>query len=310
MKKKIICPVCNSSESILLATVQDLEYWTSSDLFSYFLCSICNSIFLKNPPIDRLSEIYPDTYYSTNFNSPNFLTLAYYLNATKNYLDKIYFRKLLKKISFNSDLSCLDIGGGSGWLLNVLRQSDSRIKSTSVLDINPKSRAIAEDAGHKFYCQTIESFDLKDSYDIVLLLNLIEHVADPRKVLSIIHKSMKKNGILIVKTPNTLSWNRLLFANRYWGGYHAPRHWIIFNEKSFTRLSKKMGFIVESLTYTQGAAQWAASIYGSFFPNAHRKTLMHHRPFFNLLILIFAFLDFIFLPFLRTDQMFVVLRKF
>lgn len=303
------CPLCKSKNVRFLSSVNDVEYWTSNDKFLYDECLSCKLIFLRNPPIDRLGEIYPNTYYSTDFEIDNNFSLNSLINKVKIFLDKLFFRRALSSIDGINQLSCLDIGGGSGWMLNVLRLADSRVGLTSVIDLNPKSRDVAEKNGHIFHCENIESVKFRDQFDVVLMFNLIEHLSDPRRTLAAINNAMRPGALAIIKTPNTNSWNRKIFEAKYWGGYHAPRHWMLFNEKNFRLMCEEIGFVVQKLSYTQGAPQWAASILGTYFSDRENKLIMYKRFSFPLLLLVFAVFDFVMLPFQRTDQFFVQLRK-
>jgi len=303
------CPLCQSSNLKFLSGVKDVEYWTVNDTFSYYECLSCQIIFLKDPPQDKLSEIYPNTYYSTDFDFNKGFSVISFLSAVKLFLDKKFLRQALSSISGKEQLSCLDIGGGSGWMLNILRMADTRVGLTSVIDLNPISRDIAQKNGHTFYCQNIESANFRNQFDVVLMLNLIEHLSDPKGVLAAINIAMRPGGLAIIKTPNSCSWNRKIFKTKYWGGYHAPRHWIIFNEKNFRKLCEEVGFVVQKLTYAQGATQWAASILGTYFSDGKKNLIMHKRFSFSLLIFFFGLFDFLTLPFKKTDQIFVELRK-
>lgn len=303
------CSLCSSNKIRFLSEVEDVEYWSSQDTFFYYECLSCELIFLKDPPFDKLSEIYPDSYYSTDFQIKSSSLINYFLNNVKTFLDKKFFRKTLSTIKHRQKLSCLDIGGGSGWMLNILRASDSRVNQTSVIDLNPKSKELAKKNGHTFYCQNVEAIDFNNLFDVVLLLNLIEHVANPKNVLKSIHSAMRPQALAIIKTPNNKSFNRRLFESKYWGGYHAPRHWNIFNEKNFRKMCEDVGFVVQKLSYTQGAHQWAASVLGSFFSSGRKKVNMYSRFSYSVLLIFFAIFDFMTLPFRSTDQFFVVLRK-
>ena len=303
------CPICGSNKLRFLSDVKDVEYWTSDDIFSYYECLSCQLVFLKDPPCDKLDEIYPDTYYSTDFEIKKEFSINSFLGKVKLFLDKKFFRRALSSIKDREQLSCLDIGGGSGWMLNVLRSADNRVRHTSVVDLNLKSRDIAERNGHVFYCQNIDSVKFRNQFDVVLMFNLIEHISDPKGVLEAINIAMRPGALAIIKTPNTRSWNRKIFETKYWGGYHAPRHWMLFNEKNFRMICEEVGFVVQKLSYTQGAPQWVASILGTYFANKEKKLIMHKTPSFSVLMLFFSILDFVLLPFRRTDQIFVELRK-
>lgn len=303
------CPLCKSNNLRFLSDVKDVEYWTSNDTFFYYECLSCQLIFLKDPPCDKLSGIYPDSYYSTDFDIQKKVSISGFLSTVKLFMDKKYFRRALSSISSKEQLTCLDVGGGSGWMLNVLRMADNRVGLTSVVDLNPKSRSLAVSNGHTFYCQNIESANFCDQFDVVLMLNLIEHVSDPKRILEKINVAMRPGALAIIKTPNSRSWNRKLFEKKYWGGYHAPRHWVIFNEKNFQKLCEEVGFVVQKISHTQGASQWATSILGTFFSDNQKNLIMSKRFSFALLMVFFAFFDLLMLPFKRTDQILIELRK-
>jgi hypothetical protein len=35
-----------------------------------------------------------------------------------------------------------------------------------------------------------------------------------------------------------------------WGGYHAPRHWVLFAPETFRSVAERAGFVVDRLTLT------------------------------------------------------------
>ena len=304
------CPLCHSAGTRLLSSVRDVEYFTSDGVFHYYGCDDCGSIHLKDPPVDRLGEIYPNNYYSVSGPGQRKSLLATVLESVKASMDKRLYARVLKTIP-GDILSCLDIGGGAGWMMNVVRDADSRVRKTAVLDINENSRAPAEENGHRYLNHTVEMLRAENEFHFILMLNLIEHVADPMRILTNVCKALTPSGRLLIKTPNTKSWNRRLFEKHYWGGYHAPRHWVLFNKESFYKLAADCGFAVESFRYTQGAPQWVASILGTwelYHPGASRKPL-YNRPLCSILTLLFAGFDFLRLPLSRTDQMIIVLKK-
>jgi 2-polyprenyl-3-methyl-5-hydroxy-6-metoxy-1,4-benzoquinol methylase len=307
MNKIIICPNCKTASNKLLSSVSDVEYFTTSDHYDYYECLLCHVIFLNNPPVQNLNLIYPDNYYAVIGPNEKTSSLMRILEVIKKRFDILSFSKSLKKIS-SSKLNCLDIGGGTGWVMNLVRESDSRVQATTILDINKKSELLANANGHKFICGPVESLDSNNEFDFVLLLNLIEHVQNPEIVLNTIFRSMKSGGLLYIKTPNTDSINRYIFDAKYWGGFHAPRHWVLFNKANFSELARKTGYSIEKFTYTQGAPQWAASILGTFF-KGNRNSPMHTDFKFSFLLMLFACIDYLRLPFCKTDQMIFLLKK-
>jgi SAM-dependent methyltransferase len=278
-----------------------VEYLSSDESFPYVRCSDCGALSIATVPSDRLGEIYPDTYYSF---SEGEMSLA---ERVKQWLDRRMFARLFSQLEGKS-LSALDVGGGTGWLLTQARAVEPRLTHTAVVDIDAQAREGAEKLGHAFHLSRIEDFQSDQKYDLILLLNLIEHVDDPVAVLARMGKLLAPGGKILAKTPNHDSLDARLFRNRSWGGYHCPRHWVIFTPESFARAIRSAGLNVDKIAFTQGAPFWAVSA----LEWLSRKKLarvdyarpMCRHPLFGPLLALFAALDMARKPFARTSQMF------
>jgi 2-polyprenyl-3-methyl-5-hydroxy-6-metoxy-1,4-benzoquinol methylase len=110
-------------------------------------------------------------------------------------------------------LAALDVGGGAGWLLSTLRKVSPRVKATHEIDINDGARSAAESAGHLFHCCRVEEFTASRSFDLILLLNVIEHVTDPAAILSAMRKLLSPGGLMLIKTPNVNTLDCRIFRN-------------------------------------------------------------------------------------------------
>lgn len=302
----IPCINCSSTFTNYYADAKDVEYFTSTKIYTYHHCNNCGVLFIDPLPVKELQLIYPNNYYS--FTTKN-NGLAF---KVKNYLDKLFFRNILKKIKDNS-ISVLDIGGGTGWLPDLIRSIDNRVIDTQIVDIDNKAATTATSKGHKYFCGTIETFETDKKYQLILLLNLIEHVANPQIVLEKAFKLLAPGGFVIIKTPNYKSWDATIFKNLHWGGYHCPRHWVIFNKQSFEALAIKCKFTIEKFNYTQGAPFWTVSILHwlhqkKWIKATAQKPLIYH-PLFGIISILTATLDFLRKPFAPLSQMFFILTK-
>src|SRR5262245_22077534 len=172
------------------------------------------------------------------------------------------FRRLLRSVPGDS-ISVLDVGGGYGWMLNRVREAEPRVRETFVLDFDESLRRKAEEEGHGFYARRVEEFASERKFDFILMLNIIEHVADPLRVMRVISNVLSPGGAILVKTPNVDTIDRYIFQRHNWGGFHCPRHFVLFNKSNLTRLINHCGLEVERFSYTQGAAQWTSSILGA-----------------------------------------------
>jgi 2-polyprenyl-3-methyl-5-hydroxy-6-metoxy-1,4-benzoquinol methylase len=300
------CIACGSIQSTPWATATDAEYCTTDDEFRYLRCDSCGVLFISPVPSDRLSVIYPKNYYSF------VASKASLVQSIKARLDARVFRKMLADVP-GASLSALDVGGGSGSQLDALKAaSGGRITRSVIVDLDDHAATLAREKGHEYFCGRIEAFESKDRFDVAMLLNLIEHVDDPGRVLRKIAGMLNPEGVLLVKTPNWDALDARIFRNADWAGYHCPRHWVLFTKESFSALAAESGFEVAEFSFTQGAPFWTASLLHWLAKRGivkiTRERPVPYHPLFGPLNALFAGLDFLRMPFARTSQMFFVLR--
>ena len=294
------CPICARARGSYYATARDIEYFTSSDDFTFYRCDQCDVLFLDPMPFDRLDEIYPANYYSFHVDAERSIA-----QRIKRFLDERAFVALTHDIQ-GSNLSALDVGGGSGWLLNDLKRADRRVDRTAVVDIDARAEDIARASGHAYHLTTFEKFETEDRFDVILMLNLIEHVTDPMAVLRKGKQLLRPGGRIWIKTPNFDALDARVFRNRSWGGYHTPRHFVLFTRDSLVRHCEAAGFKVVHCAYTQGAPFWTVSMInelrklGVCSVSAKRPSIEH--PLTPLFQIGFAALDFLRMPFSKTSQ--------
>jgi len=302
------CPVCGGKNPELFAEAYDKEYFTSDEKYRYARCEQCTAVYLDKPPTDRLHEIYPPNYYSYGGieNSTTFT------ERVKARLDRRMLRKVLRGIP-GRRLRVLDIGGGAGWMLDVARAASSRVAETHEVDLKKEPAEAAERAGHVYHCMAVEDFTSSQRFDLIMMLSIIEHVPDPRSVLRRMADLLTDDGLLLVKTPNTATLDCRLFRHRNWGGFHCPRHFVLFTAAGLARLGAECGLEVVRSQYTQGAPQWALSVMawlsdrGMLRISADRPAYTH--PVYELLTALFAAVDYARLPFAPTAQIVVTFRR-
>jgi SAM-dependent methyltransferase len=259
------CVVCGSEQLTLYKEVSDEEYFSlPGERFAYLECGRCLSIVLPDPPADRLQEIYPPTYYS--YKPPSRSPIW----RLKSRLDDRTFRKLLARCD-GDELSVLDVGGGSGWVLGRLRGIDHRVKRLTVAEFGEHGRAAAEAGGIEYIAGGIDAVPPDAQYDLVLMLSVIEHVADPARELSEVRKRLAPGGLVLVQTPNVDCWERDVMRTRgYWGALHAPRHWVLFSENGFRQTADDAGLRIVEGRHIQGGIFNAWSVMAAL----HRRGII------------------------------------
>ncbi|CAN5876589.1 hypothetical protein BH11BAC4_BH11BAC4_24300 [soil metagenome] len=302
----ISCYNCRSNDTGHYATAKDVEYFTDNDHYEYYQCNCCKVLFIHPQPLNKLQQIYPSNYYSFNDNSKS---VSFKI---KNKLDGLFFKKQLSRFS-KKDIKVLDIGGGTGANCDIIKRNDNRVTETQVVDMDATAGQTAIQKGHTFFYGKIEDFETTVQYDLILMLNLIEHVADPETVLKKAVSLLNAGGVIIIQTPNYNSLDASIFRRKNWGGYHCPRHWIIFNKTSFMNLAKKCGLMEVHFSYTQGAAFWTVSILHQLqqwkMIKADEKRPLVYHPLFGIISMCTAAFDFIRKPFAPLSQMLIVLKQ-
>lgn len=303
-----VCPACGGAVSRPFAVARDVEYHTTREEFHYLVCGACGVVFLPQPPIDRIAEIYPRNYYSYRAEGPS----SSWIRRVKDRLDARAFGRLLRGVPGDA-LKVLDVGGGTGWRLSLVRAACPRVVETHEVELDDRARAAAEAAGHVFHAGGVERFDGDRSFDLILLLNLIEHVADPAGVLCKMRDALSDRGRLVVQTPNTDTLDCRLFRDRSWAGFHCPRHWVLFTRPSFLALAERCGLRCEQARYVQGGYQWAASILASLAEKGLVRVSAEHpvdaHPAFFALAGAMAGIDMLRAPFAPTAQMMFTLAR-
>jgi SAM-dependent methyltransferase len=133
----------------------------------------------------------------------------------------------------------LDIGSGSGWLVENLNALGWRAEG---LDFDPRAVANARQRGLTVHLGglTAQRFPA-DAYDAITMCHSIEHVHDPLSWLREVHRVVRPAGRLVIATPNTESLGHHVFG-RDWLSLDPPRHLQLFNADNMERLLRAAGF--------------------------------------------------------------------
>ena len=113
--------------------------------------------------------------------------------------------KLNQKIKPLKKVKILDIGCGGGLLSEPLSRLGAEVVGIDASDRNikiAKSHAIKSNLDIKYLCSSPENFNSKTKFDVVLNMEIVEHVQDVDFFLKSCAKLLKKNGIMFVATLN------------------------------------------------------------------------------------------------------------
>lgn len=230
------CALCGSESGTPLARGYDFEYLTTRSELTLWRCA-CGGVFLSpRPAPEALGRVYPSNYYSYDFEKK----LGPLVMRFKKVAERAKVRAYEPYLAPGARV--LDIGCGDGHALREIGDAYPAPLELEGLEFSEHAIAAAERAGIRVHRGRIEDAPLpSESFDLVILNQLIEHVREPREVLAAIRRALKPGGHVFIETPNIDSLDARLFRRRYWGGYHLPRHFHLFDTRSLAALVSTSG---------------------------------------------------------------------
>ena len=114
----------------------------------------------------------------------------------------------------------------------------------------PRVAAAARAAGLNVHAGLLEEQRFPEhSFDAVTLFEVVEHLREPRGLLTECRRLLRPGGVLVLSTGNTASWTVAAMGAR-WDYFHIARdggHISFFNPASLRRLAAGCGFAVERI---------------------------------------------------------------
>ena len=172
--------------------------------------------------------------------------------------------KLANKKTPLKNVKILDIGCGGG----LLSEPMSRLgASVTGIDASKKNIDVAKLHSRKnnlkinYFCSSPEKFKTKDKFDVILNMEIVEHVEDINIFLKSCTNLLRKNGIMFVATLNKtlksyifaivgaeyiLGW--LPIGTHEWEKFVKPNELISILKKNDLKLDKIDGMVFNILT--------------------------------------------------------------
>ncbi|PTM06013.1 MAG: methyltransferase [Bacteroidetes bacterium] len=182
------------------------------------------------PKEEMLSEYYKtEDYISHTDTKRNLFEKAYHLVRSLSLKRKL---KLINSLGFEKK-NLLDIGCGTGDFLKTAKHDGWTV---SGIEPNENARQIANTKtdNEVYDVEQLLKFK-KQSFDVITLWHVLEHLPKLDEQLSILKNLLKEKGTLIIAVPNHKSFDATHY-NKFWAAYDAPRHLWHFNQISISKL--------------------------------------------------------------------------
>jgi 2-polyprenyl-3-methyl-5-hydroxy-6-metoxy-1,4-benzoquinol methylase len=250
----MICPLCESPENspIRILTQEKGKSRKSAILLK---CRKCGLLFAEDCASDR-SRLYDESYWVWDVESGEAEKM---IGETKKTAFAGQLGSLKKHINPEGK-KILDVGTGFGYLLEVANELGFDCHG---IDISGKA---VEMSSRKFSGKIVKgnliSADYPNGYfDVVSMVDVLEHIADPRETIAEAQRILKPGGLLFIISPNSSSITRLL-SGKNWFQYKYE-HILFFNKKSLKFLLEKYSF--ELLEFKLNRKRFNLAYYEAYF---------------------------------------------
>ncbi|MBN1594221.1 MAG: class I SAM-dependent methyltransferase [Candidatus Coatesbacteria bacterium] len=236
------CPLCGADDYRLLSI--------QKEFYGVAKCRVCGLVYLNpRPAQESIADIYDEDYY----NNPTTVGYADYLKTFHDYRDVFeqIFNERLEAVSRLKGCGrILEVGCAHGLLLDHFRKHGW---DTYGVELSPPSARYAkEELGLYVQNLPLEEADYPDDhFDVILMLDVIEHFPDHKTALSVIRRVLKPDGFIVVQVPWELyHWEKILCAisnGKKPGTIEpdaVPAHLCFFVPRTLRLMLEKHGFTV------------------------------------------------------------------
>jgi 2-polyprenyl-3-methyl-5-hydroxy-6-metoxy-1,4-benzoquinol methylase len=186
------CPSCGSNNCKNLYDLRKPKVHATLGLAG--IIKKCKNCSLQFKTFDNeVEELYDDAY------ADNFLKTEEYSGTHAiNFFEKIVI-KSYNKLDKKNKPTLLDIGSGIGIMLDTAKKIGY---TPTGIELSSKLSKVAQSKGHEVLNININESKIERKFETITMMDIIEHLEDPKQILQSLKPLLNKNGELIVYTPN------------------------------------------------------------------------------------------------------------
>jgi len=161
----------------------------------------------------------------------------------------------------NEGEKVLDIGCATGYFAEKLNEKKCKVVG---IEMEPSAAKLAERFCQKVFigdAMKISSFSIQKNYfDVILMLDVLEHFKDPEAILLSVKNYLKREGRLIISTPNVahISVRVKIMAGKFdyqESGILDKSHLHFFTKKNLIKIIKEAGLGISEINYSADFGQ-------------------------------------------------------
>ncbi len=250
------CPLCKKN---------DYNEWGRVGKYTILMCKKCGlGITAPFPTEKELTESNQKVYQVEQ-------RIKTYLSR-RSYFEKRYRDNIAQIKRFKHQGKLLDVGCNIGLFLNVAREEGFSVigvelnKGCAQYGINNFKLDIRSD-----YLENVAFAD--QSIDVVTLFDVLEHVPDIHGFLTEIRRVLKKDGLIVVQSPNIQSLMAALTKSN-WSWLTPPDHLYHFTPATLKLLLKEHGCDIRLLNTWEPAQDFSDNLIVAYIPSLFIRSLL------------------------------------
>ncbi len=221
------CPACENQKSRQIGLKNGYTLEKCAECGTMF----ANLSFENAKTADEVQDLYDHYYDVANFKLPK--------------AAEISLQKIVESFAnFRQTGNLVDIGFGEGGMLSIAERNDWKCFGT---ELSPQALKYGAEKGWTVSNDAISDANFpKEGFDVVTMVELIEHVPNPDFFFETAYQLLRPNGLLFMTTPNIKSINqRWLGAD--WSVIAPPEHITIWSPKGMDKALKRNGFALSNI---------------------------------------------------------------
>lgn len=229
------CPLCGADD------YQELD---SERGLSVVKCKKCGLIYVNPRAKDSQENYFGDS--TTFYNEARLI----FTGKKVHHRDKNYEYELKKIRKFKNGGALLDVGTNMGFFLRKAKEAGFE---TEGVEPSPSLSKIASESwGLKIHNSFLEQADLpQNHYDVITLIDVLEHVANPKELLTINYNLLKPDGIIAIKVPNgdynyfKMKLGKLTGKGKTMDIWDCYEHVVHYTPRTFRKMAESCGYKVK-----------------------------------------------------------------
>lgn len=203
-----------------------------TEIHQIYRCQDCRLEFKEAISEEKLQASYDRAYECLELHADQAIHME-----SRLYLAERYVHNIANGLGVDmAKARVLDFGAGPGNVSEALRKAGA-----DVIAVENNKFALNSLSARGIRAQPVLNGLRNDSFDLVICVEVLEHLSSPWQVLKDLRSLLKPDGGIYLSTPNNRGANALIHRGR-WREYLKSTHLFFFNAHSITRLLRETGF--------------------------------------------------------------------